>query len=56
MTIDLKTLKCLGKEDDVLSEGKKINHVLGNHKGARDHLMSKFLFTMNEEFYILRRF
>ena len=26
---------------------KEIYHVLGNHKGARDHLVSKFLFTLN---------
>ena len=24
------------------------DHVLGNQKGARDHLMSGFLFTLNE--------
>ena len=28
---------------------EEINHVLGNHKGARDHLVSRFVFTMNEE-------
>ena len=35
---------------------EEINHVLGNHKGARDHLVSKFLFTINEKCYIIRRF
>ena len=28
---------------------EEINHVLGNHKGARDHLVSMFLFIMNDE-------
>ena len=28
---------------------EEINHVLGNHKDARDHLVSRFLFIMNEE-------
>ena len=36
----------------MLCQKKEINHVLGNHKSARDHLMSKFLFTMNEESFV----
>ena len=27
---------------------EEIDHVLGNHKGARDHLVSRILFTLNE--------
>ena len=27
---------------------EQIDYVLGNHKGARDHLVSRFLFTLNE--------
>ena len=38
---------------------EEIDHVLGNHKGARDHLVSTFLFTLNElqgRMLIVRRF
>ena len=38
---------------------EEIDHVLGNHKGARDHLVSKLLFTLNElqgRMLIVRRF
>ena len=28
---------------------EEMNHVLGNHKGARDHFVSMFLFIMNDE-------
>ena len=35
------------KRHDVISK-EEIDHVLGNHKGARDHLVSRFLFTFNE--------
>ena len=48
----VKTLKFLGKDTMFCQE--EINNVLGNHKGARDHLVSKV--TMNEECYIARRF
>ena len=27
---------------------EEIDHVLGNHEGARDHLVSRLLFTLNE--------
>ena len=27
---------------------KEIDQLLGNHKGARDDLVSRFLFTLNE--------
>ena len=27
---------------------KEIDHAQGNHKGARDHFVSTFLFTLNE--------
>ena len=30
-------------------EKEEIDHVLGNHSGARDHLVSRVLFTLNEE-------
>ena len=33
---------------------EEINHVLGNHKGARDHLVSKFLLAIDEKRYIIR--
>ena len=46
MTIDRKNTK-ISAGGDVLSK-EKIDHVLGNHKGARDHLVSRFLFTLNE--------
>ena len=47
MTIDRKNTKTSavsnfygkGKGHDVLSK-EEIDHVLGNHKGARDHLLS----------------
>ena len=32
----------------VFCQNEEIDHVLGNHKRARDHLVSKFLFTLNE--------
>ena len=32
----------------VFYEKEVIDHVLGNHKGARDHLVSWYLFTLNE--------
>ena len=38
---------------------EEIDHVLGNHRGARDHLVSTFLFTLNELqgiMLIVRRF
>ena len=38
---------------------EKIYHVLGKHKGARGHLVSTFLFTLNElrgRMLIVRRF
>ena len=43
----------------MLCQKEEIHHVLGNHKGARDHLVSKFLFTLNElqeRILIVRRF
>ena len=46
MTIDRKNTK-ISAGGDVLSK-EEIDHVLGNHKGARDHLVSRFLFTLNE--------
>ena len=38
---------------------EEIDHLLDNHKGARDHLVSTFLFTLNElqkRMLIVRRF
>ena len=38
---------------------EEIDHVLGNHKGANDHLVSRFLFTSNKlqgRMSIVRRF
>ena len=38
---------------------EEIDHVLGNHKGARDHLVSTLLFTLTELqgiMLIVRRF
>ena len=38
---------------------KEIDHVLSNHKGARDQLVSMFLFTLNKlqgRMLIVRRF
>ena len=32
----------------MLYQKEEIDHVLGNHKDARDHLVSRFLFTLNE--------
>ena len=32
----------------MLCQKEEIDHVLGNHKGARDDLVSRFLFTLNE--------
>ena len=32
----------------MLCQKEEINHILGNHKGARDHVASKLLFTLNE--------
>ena len=43
----------------MLCQKEEIDHVLGNHKGARDHLVSRFLFTLNElqgTMLIVRRF
>ena len=49
MTIDRKNTKIPREGYGVLSEKEEINHELGNHKGARDHLVSRFLFTKNKE-------
>ena len=46
MTIDRKNTKIPGEGNDVLSEGRYSSR---NHKGARDHLVSRFLFITNEE-------
>ena len=38
---------------------EEIDHVVGNHKGERDHLVPGFLFTLNEllgKMLIVRRF
>ena len=32
----------------MLCQKEEIDHVLGDHKGTRDHLVSRFLFTLNE--------
>ena len=43
----------------MLCQKEEIDHVLGNYKGARDHLVSRFLFTLNElqgRMLIVRRF
>ena len=32
----------------MLCQKEEIHHVLGNHKGAHDHLVSRYLFTLNE--------
>ena len=54
LKIKIKTLKFLGK-DTMFCPKEEINHVLGKRKGAGDHVLSKFLFTMSEECYIVRR-
>ena len=43
----------------MLCQKEEIDHVLGNHRGARDDLVSRFLFTLNElqgRMLIVRRF
>ena len=43
----------------MLCQKKEIDHVLGNHKGACGHLVSRFFFTLNElqeRMLIVRRF
>ena len=43
----------------MLCQKEEIDHELGNHKGARDHLLSRFLFILNElqgRMLIVRRF
>ena len=32
----------------MLCQKEEIDHVLGNHKGARDRLVPRFLFTLNQ--------
>ena len=54
MTIDPKNTKI-----SAVSQKEEIDHLLGNHKFARDHLVSRFLFTLNElqgRMLIVRRF
>ena len=54
MTIDRKNTKI-----SAVSQKEEIDHVLGNHKDARGHLVSRFLFTLNElqgRMLIVRRF
>ena len=56
MTIDRKNTKISAVSDFyelresvmMFYEKEVIDHVLGNHKGARDYLVSRFLFTLNE--------
>ena len=43
----------------MLCQKVEIDHVLRNHKGTRDHLVLRFLFTLNElqgRMIIVRRF
>ena len=53
MAIDHKNTKISAVSDFLESRGIKgqkeeIDKVLGNHKSVRDHLVSTFLFTLNE--------
>ena len=68
MAIDRKNTKISAVSDFFESEEVKVmmfcqkqqsDHVLGSHKGARDYLVSTFLFALNElqgRMLIVRRF